>query len=182
MYKECTSKQAITRQREIEEGLLDYMLHKSYEQITVLDLCEKLGIPRKAFYRYFSSKEGALYALIDHSLKDAFLKFDDVKHSIENRDQIILYFFKYWISKKPLLDSLSRNNLSGILLQRAIIFTMTDDIVAKFTEPLRTTEKAKNYRTVYIVSGIISLVIQWHHNNFDKTPQQIADIASDLLP
>lgn len=182
MYKECTSKQAIARQREIEQGLLDYMMHKSYEQISVIDLCEKIGIPRKTFYRYFSGKEGALYALIDHSLKDAFLKYDDLQQSIENRNQIILYFFTYWLSKKHLLDALARNDLSGILLQRAIVFTMTDELVSKFTAPLRTTERAKNYRTVYIVSGIISLVIQWHHNNFDKTPQQIAKIASDLLP
>jgi len=182
MYKECTSKQAIARQREIEEGLLDYMLHKSYEHITVIDLCEKLGIPRKAFYRYFSSKEGALYALIDHSLRDAFLEYFDLNHIFSGRDEIIEYFFKYWLSKKRLLDALSRNGLSGILLQRAITFTMTDDLVAKFMIPLRTTEKAKNYRTVFIVSGIISIVIQWHYNNFDKTPKQIAQIASDLLP
>ena len=63
MYKECVSKHAIARQREIEQGLLKYMTYKPYENITVIDLCQQLSIPRKAFYRYFSNKDGALYAM-----------------------------------------------------------------------------------------------------------------------
>lgn len=42
---------------------------------TIMELCSWLDIPRKAFYRYFSSKEGALYALIDHTLMDFSVDF-----------------------------------------------------------------------------------------------------------
>ena len=70
MYKICATQASKQRQRELEAGLMNIMLHHQYENISVSDLCENMGIPRKAFYRYFSSKEGALYALIDHSLLD----------------------------------------------------------------------------------------------------------------
>jgi len=61
-------------------GLLQLMLRKNYEDISVSDLCDHLQIPRKAFYRYFTSKDGALYALIDHTLASFFqMPVPDVK-------------------------------------------------------------------------------------------------------
>lgn len=68
MYKYCKTEQSVQRQRELEKGLLDMMKYKQFEEISVSDLCDRLHIPRKSFYRYFSSKEGALHALLDHTL------------------------------------------------------------------------------------------------------------------
>ena len=60
MYKICQTEQSARRQRELEQGLLQLMLRKNYEDISVSDLCEHMALPRKSFYRYFSSKDGAL--------------------------------------------------------------------------------------------------------------------------
>ena len=68
MYKKCATEASAARQRQLEQGLLAAMSKRRYEEITVSDLCEELGIPRKSFYRYFSGKEGALHALIDHTI------------------------------------------------------------------------------------------------------------------
>ena len=182
MYKECVSKAAISRQREIEEGLLQYMSHKAYEDITVIELCNKLDIPRKAFYRYFSNKEGALYALIDHTILELSQDFLENKGSYANNVEIMTSFFNYWLKKEGLLSALYSNNLSGMLLQRAIAFTMNNEDIVKLIAPLQITQRAKRYITIFLISGIMSLVIQWHHNQFDKTPEQMAQLAVELLP
>ena len=70
MYKQCRTEQSSNRQRILEQGLLDAMIQQHYDSISVSDLCSRMGIPRKSFYRYFSGKEGALHALIDHALLD----------------------------------------------------------------------------------------------------------------
>lgn len=75
MYKRCVTEQSACRQRELEQGVLRIMTEQRYEDIAVIDLCNGLNIPRKAFYRYFSSKEGALFALIDHTLMDFTVDF-----------------------------------------------------------------------------------------------------------
>ena len=72
MYKLCKTEQSAQRQRELEQGLLKMMLQCRYEDISVSDLCDQLEIPRKSFYRYFSSKDGALYALLDHTMMEFF--------------------------------------------------------------------------------------------------------------
>ena len=61
MYKQCRTEQSAVRQRQLEQGLMEAMMKKKYEEISVTDLCVELGIPRKAFYRYFSDKDGALH-------------------------------------------------------------------------------------------------------------------------
>ena len=58
MYKFCKTEQSFQRQRELEQGLLAMMEHHRFEEISVSDLCDRLNIPRKSFYRYFSSKDG----------------------------------------------------------------------------------------------------------------------------
>ena len=58
MYKICQTEQSIRRQRELEQGLLRLMGKRNYEDLTVKDLCDEMALPRKSFYRYFSSKDG----------------------------------------------------------------------------------------------------------------------------
>ena len=70
MYKICQTEQSIRRQRELEAGLLKMLQKRRYEDISVSDLCGELQIPRKSFYRYFSNKDGALMALLDHTLME----------------------------------------------------------------------------------------------------------------
>ena len=77
MYKLCKTERSANRQRQLEEGLLTAMETTRYDDISVSDLCEQMDIPRKSFYRYFDSKDGALQALIDHTLME-FELFDQV--------------------------------------------------------------------------------------------------------
>ena len=70
MYKLCKTEQSAARQRQLEQGLLQAMRTQQYEEISISDLCDRLEIPRKSFYRYFSSKDGALAALLDHTLME----------------------------------------------------------------------------------------------------------------
>ncbi len=182
MYKTCHSKPAIARQRKIEAGLLEYIAHKPYEELSVSDLCQYIGIPRKAFYRYFSNKDGALYALIDHKLTDFLDQYIDIIKASGGIQTTMVHFFSFWKNEKKLLDALASNNLSGILLQRAISFTMGRPDIVEIISSSQGSAPAKRYRTTFIISGVISLIIQWHHNRFDKTPEQMAEIASSLLP
>lgn len=62
MYKLCRTEQSAARQRQLEQGLLQAMRTQQYEDISISDLCDQMGIPRKSFYRYFSNKDGALFA------------------------------------------------------------------------------------------------------------------------
>lgn len=180
MYKQCQSDKSAARQRELEQGLLQMMLKKHYDEISVSDLCQELGIPRKSFYRYFSSKDGALYALIDHALMDydvqtTYPEFDDYGTPMQYMEEV----FAYWVRCKPLLDALEKSNISGLLVQRALDFTKEMDTIPSFMQI--TDRRLRGYGTLFTVCGLMAMIVQWHHDGFARSPREMAQMSIELF-
>ena len=180
MYKLCKTEQSARRQQEIEEGLLSMMLQHRYEDITVSDLCEKLELPRKSFYRYFGSKEDALLGLLDHRLMKYETQNESSTTTRNPRFTLNLHwFFEFWLKQKDLLDALEFSNLSGILVQRAIhnsrqgeIFDVAPDTYSKADVEMS---------TGFIVCGLMSVVLQWHHDGYQQSAREMAESAYKML-
>ena len=60
MAKVCTNEKTASRQRWIENGLLELMQERKFEKITVTELCLHLNLSRRSFYRYFRDLEDVL--------------------------------------------------------------------------------------------------------------------------
>lgn len=180
MYKQCRTEQSAARQRELLDGLLEAMVQQHYDEITVSSLCEQLQIPRKSFYRYFSSKEGALHALLDHALLD-FESFQAENTKESSSVQLEMErLFAYWFHRKKLLDALAKSGLSGVLVNRAIGHCMLETMRShRFLPPEE--QHAQEYITLFTVSGLMSMVIQWHHDGYAQSVRQMAQIAIRLM-
>ena len=181
MYKLCKTEQSARRQRELEQGLLKAMSTCHYDEISVSDLCDQLNIPRKSFYRYFSGKDGALHALIDHTLLE-FETFTDPAEwgSAETPYKSLERLFLFWKAQKPLLDALERSGISGVLVTRAIDHAFAD--VGLQNRFLRQEEKTtREQATVFSVCGLMTMVLNWHHSGYRQPAREIAQIALQLL-
>jgi AcrR family transcriptional regulator len=177
----CKTEQSARRQRELEEGLLQAMGNCHYEQISVSDLCDRCGIPRKAFYRYFSGKDGALYALIDHTLLQyEGFQFNEPSVEMRSYQSDLEQFFRFWLRQKPLLDALKRSNISGVLVTRAIEHALSDvGMPIRFLP--QQDRAARRHAIMFGVCGLMSMVLTWHHEGYSQSASQMAEIASRLL-
>ncbi len=180
MYKQCQTESSAVRQRELEQGLLKVMLRQNYEDISVSDLCRELQVPRKAFYRYFSGKDGALHALIDHALMDYNAAAAvDQPGEMQKPVQYMEKIFVYWFRQKRLLDALEKSGLSGILVQRAVDYTTKMDTIPRFMEiPDR---RLREYGTMFMVCGLMTMIVRWHHDGFSERADEMARLAMDLF-
>jgi len=181
MYKMCKTEQSAQRQRQLEQGLLKAMSAHHYDEISVSDLCEQIGIPRKSFYRYFSGKDGALHALIDHTLLDYegfsyHKKTDEVRSYQRDLEE----FFLFWRHQKPLLDALARSGLSGVLIERAIDQALSDVGTSRRYMTQHAPE-LRAHATMFGVCGLMSMVVSWHNDNYFQEPWQMAQIAVKLV-
>ena len=181
MYKMCKTEQSALRQRELEEGLLLAMGSCHYEHISVSDLCDRCGIPRKAFYRYFSGKDGALYALIDHTL----LQYEgfqmvEVGAEVRSYQSDLERFFRFWLQQKPLLDALKRSNISGVLVTRAIEHALSDAGMPVRFLPQQD-RAVRRHAIMFGVCGLMSMVLDWHESGYDLSPREMSVIAAKLL-
>ena len=180
MYKLCKTEQSARRQMEIEEGLLAMMQQQRYEEITVSDLCEKMQLPRKSFYRYFGSKEDALYGLLDHRLMGYETQYTGDNSAPQGGITLHLsWFFEFWLTQKDLLDALERSNISGILVQRAIRNSRRAEIFNYAPEGFSRADVEMT--TGFVVCGLMSVVLQWHHDGYRQPPREMAETAFKML-
>jgi len=181
VYKMCKTEQSARRQRELELGLLEAMKTQRYEDISISELCGTLGIPRKTFYRYFDSKDGALYGMIDHTLLDyEGFNFGYLNSGKRTLQRELEQFFLFWLEKKALLDVLHSSGLSGILIERAINFALTDTVMPRRFLP-EDTEEMQKHITMFGVCGLLSMVLSWHVGGFTESTTQMARIAARLI-
>lgn len=179
MYKICQTEQSSRRQRELENGLLRLMLRKNYEDISVSDLCEYMQIPRKSFYRYFTSKDGALYALIDHTLADFFQMPLTEKKSRGTAMGDLDLFFLFWYENRRLLDALHRSSISGILVERANHFALTEGHLPH--QVRRLAPDIQNLAMSFAICGLMSIILNWHSQNFRISPDEMTRLAVGML-
>lgn len=182
MYKACKTEQSATRQRELEQGLLAAMSSHPFDEISISDLCTQIGIPRKSFYRYFSSKEGALHALLDHTL----MEIETSHLTAEEKKPLSLTkelerFFQDWKNQKPLLDALNRSGLGNVLIERAVELAVSSSIGTSNRLLARDADQQKGHATAFLICGLMSTVLQWHHSGYQESPAQMAQIAFRLL-
>lgn len=181
MYKLCKTEQSARRQRLLEQALLEAMAERPYDSISISDLCTQAGVPRKAFYRYFSGKEGALYSLIDHTLLE-FENFSSAANPNRERpwQESLEIYFRFWLNRRVLLEALVKNDMSQIVVIQSVKCAMSSQgVPQKFRrwQSMDIEEKAIQF----ILSGLMAMVIAWCRAGFPESPREMAATAARLL-
>ena len=179
MYRSCKTENAAKRQRQLEQGFLELLCKRRYDDITVSQLCQHLQIPRRVFYRYFSGKDGALYALIDHTLSDFFvMPLAKAKKSGTALGDLDL-FFHFWYEHKALLDALQYSGLSGILVERVNAFALQEGYMPRQFKAVP--PQVQGVAMAFVLCGLMSMILQWHHSGYSLSPQEMTGLATTML-
>ena len=181
VYKFCKTEQSALRQRKLEEGLLEMMQSVQYDEITISDLCQQMDIPRKSFYRYFASKEGALHGLMDHTLME-FEGESESYHSEKSRSpqQELEKFFLFWFRRKSFLDAIMKNGLYDVFVERTICYALSATVFPGRFLP-EESRQMQNHVVTFAVCGLMRVMIQWHSTGYRCSVQEMVKVASRLL-
>lgn len=165
MYKECKTFQSSERQKTFEKTLLEMMKKQDFKEITVSELCKEMGVPRKAFYRYFDAKEDVLNALTDEILLGAVLH---VETQIE-----LEKFFEYWKNQKAFLDVLEKNGLSEKLMERTFSLWLDRERLNMLS--------GEAMKSAGYISAMLTLVIMWHHNGMVQSVGEMKSLVLEMF-
>ncbi len=174
MAKRCITEQSASRQRWIENGLLELMGRQTLDEITVADLCRHLELPRRSFYRYFRDLPDVLDSLLEHTFQDM---------AISNRPLTLEEFtenYRFWIGKRELLDALERSGQTRKLYDYVLRYSSGASIRQYLAPDAEGLDLSREVST-YVITGFLSLVIAWHADGFRRTPEEMAKIAWKLL-
>jgi len=179
MYKLCKTEQSVARQRQLEQGLMELMLQKSFEDISITELCQHLGITRKTFYRFFSGKDGCLYAMLDHTMLDFFTNSPVPGRATGNALGDLDQFFLFWYSRQRFLEALQKSGKLGILLERAIQLATREQIIPKYLSSWHL--DLQDSAMAFAISGLYSMLTQWQSQGFLTPPEEMAKVATRML-
>jgi AcrR family transcriptional regulator len=178
MYKHCNTEESARRQRQLEQCLLELMADIPYANITVGQICDTAGLSRKSFYRYFDSKDGCFHALLDHVIMDGSTFYmSDPDKDITGAD-FCVHIFEYWQRQAPLLDALEKNGESLQLLQRIIRYILEEE--PQYARYMGIPQNSLMEHIVFTVSGVMGLVLTWHHAGFSKSPRQMGELLYQM--
>ena len=179
MYKHCNTEDSARRQRQLEQCLLELMAEVPYSAITIGQICERCGISRKSFYRYFDSKDGCLHALLDHTIMSGAAYFIPGAR----RDQFglsqCIRIFEYWQQQTLLLDVLEKNGQSLQILQRIIRYILTEE--PEYARYMGIAQSDVMEHVVFTIGGVMGLVLTWHHDGFQKTSAQMGELLYHMI-
>ncbi len=181
MYKLCKTEQSAKRQKEIEVSLLELMEKKPYSDITITELCEKLDMPRKTFYRYFDSKEDALYALIEHTMSDySDFSANASSDGVRTLKREIEKYYAFWHENKQLLDALYKNNMLEKIIDVSVSFPVNDMVSMKKFLP-DDSDWAREKIFKFAVCGLVFQMIDWYRDGFKTSIADMAKISCRTL-
>ena len=174
MYKLCSTEKSAAQQRRFTGAFLDLMLQMPYDSITISEICRQAGFSRKVFYRLFDQKADVLYALVDQTLLD-YEHYTSARTGGGN----LHCFFSYWKEQGRLLSALNLNQAAGLLTERAIRHVLREDSLVMKTfcadgQYVRET-------VIFFISGVFSLVRDWHDNGYDRSVEEMSQLLMNLL-
>ena len=181
MYKLCKTEQSTKRQRDIENVLFDIMMKKSYSDITVTEICDALSMPRKAFYRYFDSKDDALYALIEHTMAEySGFSPDADKGKVRTLKHEIEKYFEFWREHKLLIDALYKNHMLEKIIEVSVSFPVNDMVSIKKFLP-DDSDWARERVFKFAICGLVFQMLDWYKDDFKASTSDMARLACRTL-
>ena len=163
----------LQRQEEIEAALLELMQTIPYQQITVTDLAKHLGIARKSFYYYYTSKEACFESLTDRLIQESALYA--FRQLTDDQDAVPIYGenIKFWMAQKPFLDAVIQNNLWDVLLARTMRHIRQEEKLVQLLLGTPTMEYDEDILLFY-VSGQLALIRKWCAQGFPLSVEEMA--------
>lgn len=181
MEKHPHTAAAQKRRLQLEEALLELMRTKGYAQITVTDICRAAGIPRRTFYHYFDCKEAVAHAVIESMLNECNLTVMlELDRGFDIMREGLVRNFRYWQGPgRKKMDLLLDNGLSGEMMRCALRWLETERIGLPSRPGI--SEKEIEIVTVVGASGFFTLLMYWRKNEYQETPEEMADYAIRVL-
>ena len=168
----------VTRTRTVlHNALLSLLRGKSYDAITVEDLCSKAKIGRSTFYAHYPSKDDLLRARLTH-LRDALIERRRAAAK-EHPARTGLLFSRIMFDHAYEHVHLHRHLLGnrGGSIAFAMIQAMLAELVREEIAPAGRTASGdalfEDFTTAYIVGAFMAVMDWWIKQGMALPPQQI---------
>ena len=153
----------------IQLAFYQLLLKKDFEDISIKEICEKAGVSRMSFYRYYSTKEDVFIVFCDETF-DSF--FQQISHnpSLTLKEMYILFFTNLKRYHRE-IDLLKKSQRETILLSQFEQYASY--MASKMNFALH--QNQNPFSIPFFSGGLFNVVMRWSNRNYIDTPEEMTE-------
>ena len=170
-------------------ALISLLKKKSFDYITVSEICENAGVNRSTFYLHYETVGDLLDETVKYLLNDFLSYFStDIKSIALNLtdcelndlifvcDKYLTPYFSYIKDNKVIFGTALANNKT--LGFEDVYKRMFDNIFNPILDRFQYPQSDRQYVMMYYLNGINAIVSEWLKNGCDKSIKELSKIVS----
>jgi AcrR family transcriptional regulator len=171
--EETQDKRVRRTQQALRSALLELMVERGYEQLSVQDILDRAAVGRATFYAHYRSKEELLVRSMD-GLRQHLLEHSKSRMQHDGHAPLgfTLAFFRHVDSYRPLWRAIVGRE-SGFIVERRMRRLLLDVVRMDTRAVSRKSDRVADLTAHYLVGAIMSVMTWWLDSNVRLTPEQV---------
>lgn len=165
--------------RVFKETMIELLLKKPIDAISVKEICERADLSRSTFYAHYKDQYDLLEQISEEVFDNvkAYLAKQDYTENVPVSAQILIRILEYAKENASTVKALLSDN-SGAAFQRDIMqFTR----IVSFPSGIEIDEKTKAYVSLFGITGCVSMLNKWIHEGMAVPTQELAEMMLQVL-
>ena len=164
--------------RWITKALLELMMAKPYEKISITEIAEEADVVRRTFYRNFESKEDVIKTYIESIFK-GFISSVKENETLDTQE-VAKGFFEYMNRHKVFLKLLHEHDMFDLILhvfEERIFENQESD----WLDPSKENDMFVKYSRSFFIAGLWYMLETWLKSGMLETPEELASIFERMF-
>ena len=174
MNEETMDKRVYKTLTKIEKSMVTLLNVKSYDDISIKDICDESGISRGTFYQHYRDKDDFLFQYQKAMMKKGKRRLTQIQ--FEERRQFFEHALKFWINEGELLLLLLRDN-GAYIVHQAMKKNLQQNIEVRLVPIMNTqalTNKEKYFLIIFMSNAVFGVLQDWLQRGRQESPKEIA--------
>ncbi|MDU9352022.1 TetR/AcrR family transcriptional regulator [Staphylococcus aureus] len=174
MNEETMDKRVYKTLTKIEKSMVTLLNVKSYDEISIKDICGESGISRGTFYQHYRDKDDFLFQYQNAMMKKGKRRLTQIQ--FEERRQFFEHALNFWISEGELLLLLLRDN-GAYIVHQAIKKNLQQNIEVRLVPIMNTqalTNKEKYFLIIFMSNAVFGVLQDWVQRGRQESPKEIS--------
>jgi len=174
MNEETMDKLVYKTLTKIEKSMVTLLNVKSYDDISIKDICDESGISRGTFYQHYRDKDDFLFQYQKAMMKKGKRRLTQIQ--FEERRQFFEHALNFWINEGELLLLLLRDN-GAYIVHQAIKKNLQQNIEVRLVPIMNTqalTNKEKYFLIIFMSNAVLGVLQDWVQRGRQESPKEIS--------
>lgn len=180
MSQSKPDRRVLRTRQSMRDALIELMLEKPYEKITIQEIIDRANVGRATFYNHYRDKDDLLLCGVAELTQN---QEEDSPQKIGDQTQIppapntveTANMFRHSQQNKRIHQVLFKRNRENVILEeiKAVLYARVEEQLEQLANTASEPAVPIPILAHFMSGGLWSLINWWHENDFPYTPEEM---------